>query len=89
MTDQSKKGDTASVKEFGVYGSFKFIRAKVKIDRSSYKLGELTPDREPVWSDELLFLRVLAKGKASLYSYEDLSRFFLFCCGFIHTPVDP
>jgi hypothetical protein len=78
VKDQPQKGDTASVREFGVYGYFKFIRAKVKIDRSGYRIGELTTDREPVWSDELLFLRVLAEGNASLYSFEDddVCRFF-------------
>ncbi len=70
-TDQPNKGDLESVKEFGVYGKFKFIREKVKIDRSGYRIGDLTTERESIWSEEILFLKVLAEGKASLYGYED------------------
>lgn len=70
-----KKADIASVKEFFILGSSKFIRADVKIDRSP---AELSISKNPVWNQELLFLKVLIQGKASLYHYVDrnTSRFF-------------
>jgi hypothetical protein len=67
-----------SVREFGVEGASKYVRAKVKLDRSSDELINLTNDRNPIFKEELLFLKVVTEGKATLYSYEDgiLTRFF-------------
>jgi hypothetical protein len=72
------KGDLASVKSFSVYGYSKYIRADVKIDRSPDELEELSRQRNPVWSQEQLFLKVLIEGKATLYSYSERNfiRFF-------------
>jgi hypothetical protein len=76
--DEIKKGDLSNVKEFGIDGFSRFKRADVKIDRSESSTGDLTYERNPVWSQERLFLKVLVDSKASLYSYEDanLERFF-------------
>jgi hypothetical protein len=76
--DSLKKGDLSSVKEFGVYGYSKFIRADVKIDRSKVHLQDLSTGRTPKWSREKLFLKILVEGKVNLYSYEDngFIRFF-------------
>jgi hypothetical protein len=73
-----ENGTISAMKEFGVYGSSRYIRATIKIDRSTDNVDELTPDRNPVWTVEQLFLEVLINGKASLYSYidKDLKRFF-------------
>jgi len=67
-----------SVKEFGVDGFSKYIRSEVKIDRSSDKINHLSHERNPIFKEEELFLRVLVEGKANLYFYEheNLSRFF-------------
>lgn len=66
-------GKLVNVKEFGVYGYSKFIRKEVEIDRSPEDLSEimsdLTSSRNPIWSQEVVFLKVLVEGKASLYSY--------------------
>ncbi|MDH5368243.1 MAG: tRNA modification GTPase [Cyclobacteriaceae bacterium] len=73
-----QKGDIASVKEFGVYGFSKYIRENVKIDHSSNDYKALTDDKNPIWKQEVLFLKVIIEGKSSLYYYEnrDLKRFF-------------
>ncbi len=63
-----KKGDVTSIKEFNIYGSSKYIRANIKIDRS---LTEISDARNPVWNQEHLFLKVLVQGKASLYNYTE------------------
>jgi len=76
--DASKKADVTNVKEFGIYGYSKFIRAEVQIDRSPMELSSLSNSRNPIWSTEKLFLKVILEGKASLYSYNEknFERFF-------------
>jgi len=66
------------IKEFGISEESRYLRSLVKIDRSSEKTTELTDQRNPVFNEELLFLKVLVEGKANLYLYEDgnLRRFF-------------
>lgn len=68
----------SEVKEFGVPGSFKHVRATVEIDKSADALRNLTSDRNPDFQEETLFLEVLLEGEASLYSYRDsnLRRYF-------------
>ena len=68
-TDESQRGDLSSAREFGILNVVKFIRADVKIDRSTRGFSNYSDVKEPVWSDEQLFLRVILEGKASLYSY--------------------
>jgi len=77
-SDEIKTGDIKSVKEFGIYGFSKYIKADVKVDRSKVLLSDLTYGKNPIWSQEKLFLKVLIAAKASLYHYEDgnLSLFF-------------
>jgi len=67
-----------SVKEFGISGVSKYIRANVQIDRSSEKIKELSTVQEPVFKEEQLFLKVLIEGAASLFQYDDnnLKRYF-------------
>lgn len=67
-----------SVKEFAIDSVSKFIRANVKIDKSSDELQNMSHKRNPVFEEEQLFLKVLIEGKATLYIYEDgnLMRFF-------------
>jgi len=74
----TEKGNLNTTKEFGVTGFSKYVRADVKIDMSKADLNNLSKTREPEWSQEQLFLKVLVDGKASLYYYENeaLNRFF-------------
>jgi hypothetical protein len=67
-----------SVKEFGINNISKYERAVVNMDRSSEDLSKLSPDRNPVFQEEVLFLKVLVDGQASLFQYEEtnLTRFF-------------
>lgn len=66
------------VKEFGILNVSKYERHIVDIDRSSKKTGEMDNNKNPVFKNEQLFLKVLIEGKANLYYYEDQSlvRFF-------------
>lgn len=70
--------DLASVQEFGIYDRSKYVREKVKIDRSSESQFLMSSEKNPIFKDEVIFLKVLLEGNASLYSYTDnnLHRFF-------------
>lgn len=73
------EANPADIQEFGIEGVARFIRAKVKIDRSSEQNAQLKyKDRQPNWSSETLFLEVLLQGTASLYLYREniTQRFF-------------
>ena len=78
QNDLAKVATISSVKEFGVYNYSKYIRVSTKIDRSSTEIDELDYNRNPNWSEETLFLKVLTEGSASLYNFVDKrnERFF-------------
>ncbi|NRB59841.1 MAG: PorT family protein [Winogradskyella sp.] len=57
--------------EFGVYNEFKFIRAKVKVDKSNFNTSKLSTNKEPEYIDTTVFLKVLIEGKAKLFSFTD------------------
>lgn len=67
-----------NVKEFGVVGKSKYIRANVEIDRASNNIDQLSNVRSPEFKEELLFLKVIIEGEASLYRYTEnaLNRYF-------------
>jgi hypothetical protein len=75
---QLEKASVGNIKEFCIIGVSRFVSANVKIDRSANELDRLSINRNPVWEQKQLFLKVLLDGKASLYYYEDgtLNRFF-------------
>jgi hypothetical protein len=70
--------DITSVNEFGIQNKFKYIRKKVKIDKSSNNINNLSHDENPIFVEEIIFLKVLVESQASLYLYENdgIQRFF-------------
>jgi hypothetical protein len=73
-----QKETIKTVKEFGITGFNRYIRAIVKIDRSSDDIDNLSSVQNPNFQEEQLFLKVLVDGEASLFLYVDgdLTRFF-------------
>ena len=73
-----KTADIANVMEFGIYNFSRYVRRTVNIDRSSDDTNSLTSSREPEWSEEMLFLKVIVEGQATLLHFEDgsLTRYF-------------
>jgi hypothetical protein len=73
-----KKSNIQLVKEFGIGDHTKYIRAKVDIDRSEDNPDKLSKNRNPEFSNEILFLKVLIEGDASLYIFQgpEIRRFF-------------
>ncbi|NDP27423.1 MAG: hypothetical protein GZ087_08375 [Flavobacterium sp.] len=67
----SRKETVANIKEFGIENSSKFKRFKVNMERSLNFSQNLSSNRNPVWIEEILFLKVLIEGDAKLYSYID------------------
>lgn len=76
--DAIQKASISTIKEFGINNVSKYIRVKTKIDRSSDQIVLMSSHRNPDFKEELLFLKVLIEGEASLYIYNDgnLIRFF-------------
>ncbi len=66
---ERKTGVIDSVAEFGAEGSFRYLRRQVKIDTSSTNLRFISANRNPEYSEQLVFLKVLEEGEASLYMY--------------------
>lgn len=68
----------SAVTEFGSDRKFKYIRATVAMDRSSDDNNNLSSFKAPKLEEEILFLKVLIQGDATLYLYRDsnLQRFF-------------
>jgi len=67
-----------NIQEFGIEGEFKYIKAAVKIDKSDDRLSNVTPKKALELVDEVLLLKVLTEGKATLFGYktQKFTRFF-------------
>jgi len=63
--------DIKSVVEFGISDFAIYKRFTINVDRSSEVLSQLSTNRNPEFTEEELFLKVLVEGKATLYSYEE------------------
>jgi hypothetical protein len=77
-SDKSREASLEDVQEFGVYNVSKYIRSKVKIDRSPNQLDKLANGKDPIFEEEILFLKVLLEGKANLYLYQESDHFLFF-----------
>jgi len=71
-------GSIQNIQEFGIGELIRYERHRVKIDRSSDRTNELKAISTPRFDEESLFLKVLLKGDANLFIYENdaIRRFF-------------
>jgi hypothetical protein len=78
ISDESKKANIESIKEFGIYKTLKYIRNTVEIEKSSNNVNKINHNKEPQFKEEQLFLKVIVEGKANLYLYENgaLKKYF-------------
>ncbi len=67
------KGTLSNVQEFAIGTTIKYKRFNIKMERSSSDMNRLNKTRDPIWSQEVLFLKVLVEGDANLYVYNDSS----------------
>ena len=72
------RASIGTVTEFGVDNVSKWVRATVDIDQSGDGLNDLSKERNPVFEEKRVFLKVLIEGKASLFLFREgnLTRFF-------------
>jgi hypothetical protein len=75
---ESKYATIKSVIEFGIDNVSKYIRKTVDIDRSSENINNLSDNKNPIFKEDELFLKVLVEGKSNLYVYVEgnLKRYF-------------
>lgn len=69
--DQPIIANIKDIAEFGVANNLKYIRFFGKIDKSTESLDLMSTEKNPVFNEKELFLKVLVDGKASLYMYEE------------------
>ncbi len=76
--EEPKTAQIGDIRAFGISEYLVFERHTVVIDRRSYLPSDLNQDRNPGFSEEHLFLKLLVNGKAKLYGFEDgnLRRYF-------------
>ena len=76
--EEVKLATIATTKAFGIDNVAKYVRAKVMIDRSSENIRFLSIIKNPVFTEETIFLKVQVEGKATLYQFNEgnLERFF-------------
>jgi len=76
--NKPQKATIESIKEFGIDNISKYVRKIVNIDRSKENIGYISENKEPIFNEEELFLKVLIEGKSNLYEYADgdLKRYF-------------
>lgn len=74
----AKKISISEVKEFMVSDNQYFKRFDVEIDRSNKNINTLNDQKEPIWSKETVFLKILSEGKLNLYVYNDIGTKFFF-----------
>lgn len=67
-----------SVKEFGIPGKFTYQSEIVEIDKSSDDNNLLSSERNPIFEEKTLFLKLLVNGNIKLLYYKDgnLFRYF-------------
>lgn len=77
-SDEINATNIKEIKGFGIENESKYERFIVDIDRSSDELREMKFEKYPTFQKEMLFLRVIIEGKATLYEYIEgnLTRYF-------------
>ena len=73
-----QKNNLLKTKEFGIDNVSKFLRFTIKMDRSSELTQLISKEKNPIFKEETLFLRVLVEGKATLYSYKEVNLYRYF-----------
>lgn len=74
-TSPVESAGVTDIKGFGV-SNFKYESHAVNIDLSSKALNNLSADKDPIFEESTVFLRVLHEGDASLYLYQDRELYF-------------
>lgn len=81
-SNENASAGTISIEEaqeFGFDGNLVFTRYTVEIDKSITRLDDLSPDRNPIYKTETLYLKKIVEGQLSLYLYSNFGaqQFFI------------
>lgn len=72
LSKDDHKTNTANItdiKEFCIGSSYKYRRFNTKIDRSNSEILTLSSEKNPIWKNETVLLKLLVEGEANLYQY--------------------
>lgn len=68
---EEKVKDIKSVKEFGIDNFSKYERHEVLIDTSAINIDKINEKKNPEWSKQTVFLKIIVEGDAKLYEFVD------------------
>ncbi len=71
----TKTADISDITEFRVQ-NLKYQRFTVNIDQSGKIMSQLNYQKDPVFVEETVFLRLIIEGAASLYEFGKMKRYF-------------
>lgn len=71
VDSEIKTANLETISAFEINEQLRYERYSIPVDRSKPNLTNLSTIRAPEYLDEVLFLKVLLKGSASLYQYID------------------
>ncbi|SDF49598.1 hypothetical protein SAMN04487996_1115 [Dyadobacter soli] len=88
-SDEVLEAALQDVSAFGIDGGNSYVRALVKVDDSSTDVNRLSNGRNPDWKEELVFLKVLVKGEATLLQYKrgEVTQFYYQKSDSLYTPL--
>mgnify|MGYP003606653309 CR=1 FL=1 len=86
--EKSKFYTVSDIKEFAVENNCIYKRFNVKIDKTSGNINLLGNDRNPIWSDDTVFLKSIVEGEINLYEYIDSNKVVFFISSGNHESVE-
>ena len=86
--EKSKFYTVSDIKEFAVENNYIYKRFNVKIDKTSGNINLLGNDRNPIWSDDTVFLKSIVEGEINLYEYIDSNKVVFFISSGNHESVE-
>lgn len=87
-SDNSNFKSISEIKEFSIDSSCTYKRFELKIDKASNNINDIGVERNPTWSEETLFLKVIVEGDINLYEYNEPKINSLFISSGNHESVE-
>ena len=69
QNSKPEKGTLQTIKEFSIGRNVKYLNRNVKVYKTDLRINFLDYQREPLFKDKNIFLKLLVSGKANLYRY--------------------
>lgn len=75
---ESLTGTISTIQEFGIDNISKYKRYKVNIEKSVDQISQMATDKNPIWKQETIYLKMLIEGDATLFFYTEGNAFKYF-----------